>query len=234
MWYSNIIKQIAPSALLVRKKGDFVLSKLDKSIKKINTALFPRHSAPFYLIIGLFILVIFGGESEYIDRFKQLTNQTDGFNIMTQFFIPGFSGLVGGYSTVIMASLKDKYIQHNHVFSKFMSIGFIAGIAAVNLLNPSGTVSQVMILGLLAGLSGFSYLERSALVQTDTENETLVNSEDKDKAYETFEQYKSKDKYMGDVSDMNGASANVRNQRDRLREELKRLQDKKEGGKDGK
>lgn len=203
--------------------------------KKITNTLFPKHSAPFYIVIGFFILVIFWGESEYIDRLKKLTNQKDGFNIMTQFFIPGFSGLVGGYSTVIMASLKDKYIQHNHVFSKFMSIGFIAGIAAVNLLNPSGTVSQVMILGLLAGLSGFSYLERSALVQTDTENETLVNNEDKDKAYETFEQYKSKDKNtnMGDVSDMNDASANVRNQKDALREELKRLRDKKEGDSNG-
>lgn len=200
-------------------------------IKKITHALFPKHSAPFYIIIGFFILVVFGEDNKYMYRLKTLTEQNNGFNIMTQFFIPGFAGLVGGYSTVIMASLKDKYIQHNHVFSKFMSIGFIAGIAAVNLLNPSGTVSQVMVLGLLAGLSGFSYLERSALVQTDTENKTLVNNEDKDHAYEAFEKYKNKDinTDMGDMNVINDKSTEVRNQRDFLREELKRLRNQKEG-----
>lgn len=146
--------------------------KMNDDFKRI---LFTRYTFPIYLISIFFVIILFGEENEYISRIKSLTAETEGFNIMKQLFIPGFAGMAGGFSTVIISSLDTKYIQHNHVFSKFMSIGFIAGVAAVNLLNPSGTVSQVMILGLLAGLSGFSYLERSALVQAESEKKALIN-----------------------------------------------------------
>lgn len=141
---------------------------------------------------------------------------------MRQLFIPGFSGVVGGYSTVVISSFKDKYIQHNNVFSKFMSIGFIAGVVAVNLLNPSGTVSQVMVLGLLAGLSGFSYLERSALVQTDSEKEALVDNKDKDRF---FEKYRNIDEF-----DFNDEENKLQTKKMELNKELDYLTSQKEGG----
>lgn len=99
------------------------------------------------------------------------------FDVFNQLLIPGVSGLIGGLALVIIASLGDKYRVFTlrilaSFYWKFGVIGAIAGIAAVNLLNPSGDISQVMILGLIAGLSGVTYLKRTALV--DDVNEQLI------------------------------------------------------------
>lgn len=96
----------------------------------------------------------------------------EGFKIFQQLLIPAFSGGIGGLAVVIMASLHDDDIEWKKYF-KFLFLGAIAGIAAVNLLNPEGTVSQVMVLGLVAGLSAYSYLKRTALVDNAEENKVF-------------------------------------------------------------
>ncbi|MEK6190575.1 MAG: hypothetical protein N2A99_06260 [Carnobacterium alterfunditum] len=88
----------------------------------------------------------------------------DNFNIFTQLVVPGISGLLGGIALVIMATMKDGFTKFLGFYWKFGFLGVLAGIAAVNLLNPDGDISQVMVLGLIAGLSGVSYLKRTALV----------------------------------------------------------------------
>lgn len=93
----------------------------------------------------------------------------EGFRFLQQLIIPGFTGAVGGLALVIMASLNDDegFLSVKNIYMvyiKFALLGVVAGIAAVNLLNPQGDISQVLVLGLIAGLSGVSYLKRTALV----------------------------------------------------------------------
>lgn len=101
----------------------------------------------------------------------------EGFRLLQQLIIPGFTGAIGGLALVIMASLNDDdgFLSVKNIYMvyiKFALLGVIAGIAAVNLLNPQGDISQVLVLGLIAGLSGVSYLKRTALV--DDIQEKLV------------------------------------------------------------
>lgn len=101
----------------------------------------------------------------------------EGFRILEQLIIPGFTGAIGGLALVVMASLNDDegFLSVKNIYMvyiKFALLGVIAGIAAVNLLNPQGDISQVLVLGLIAGLSGVSYLKRTALV--DDIQEKLV------------------------------------------------------------
>lgn len=93
------------------------------------------------------------------------------FKILEQLLIPAISGGIGGLAVVVMASLNENFekvepsfLEKVGVCIKFLFLGGIAGIAAVNLLNPNGNISQVMVLGLIAGLSAYSYLERTALI----------------------------------------------------------------------
>lgn len=101
----------------------------------------------------------------------------EDFRLLEQLIIPGLSGMIGGLALVVMASLNDskgflRVIKIYRIYIKFALLGIIAGIAAVNLLNPQGNLSQVLVLGLIAGLSGVSYLKRTALV--DDIQEKLV------------------------------------------------------------
>lgn len=114
----------------------------------------------------------------------------EDFNFLQQLIVPGFTGAIGGLAVVVMASLNDdkgllKFKSIYTVYIKFALLGIIAGIAAVNLLNPQGNISQVLVLGLIAGLSGVSYLKRTALVDDIHEKLALdiisKNIEDKAK-----------------------------------------------------
>lgn len=106
----------------------------------------------------------------------------DGFRLLQQLYIPALTGGIGGLSLMVMASLsnygefslKDSY----RIYIKLALLGGIAGIAAVNLLNPDGNISQVMVLGLIAGLSGFSYLKRNSLVDSIHEDSVLKGIKD--------------------------------------------------------
>lgn len=121
-----------------------------------------------FLLVFLVIRIFFKCE------FNKFLTYFDGFNMMNQFLIPLFFGALGGYCYVIIDSVKDTYRQGiKHIKKKFSFIGAIAGVTAVNLLNPSGSLSQVMILALIAGLSGFSYLKRNALVDSHREDSIM-------------------------------------------------------------
>lgn len=126
------------------------------------------HFILFLLLLALLIKLLFYKE------FLLFFNCCNHFNMLRQIIIPLSFGAIGGYSYVIMSSLTSTYNTGiPHARKKFTFIGSIAGIAAVNLLNPSGSVSQVMILSLIAGLSGISYLKRNALVDSQHEDSIL-------------------------------------------------------------
>lgn len=114
-----------------------------------------------------------------------------GFKLFEQLLIPIVSGGIGGLALVVMASLNYNGVLITkkiwNIYAKFAFLGSIAGVAAVNLLNPNGDISQVMVLGLVAGLSGFSYLKRTALV--DSIQEDLVFKSIKEDAVDTAEEF---------------------------------------------
>lgn len=88
------------------------------------------------------------------------------FNVFKQLFLPFLSGVAGGYASTKIMKLDYEYEklsdEDEHLF---VFLGGLAGWLAVNLLNPSGTIAQVLVLGFIAGLSGVTYLKRNALVE---------------------------------------------------------------------
>ncbi|MEK4715941.1 hypothetical protein [Sporosarcina sp. FSL K6-5500] len=146
--------------------------------------------------------------------------ELDDFNFLYQLFVPGVSGAVGGLILVIIMSMENEYqgTRIRWIKSKFAIIGVIAGIAAVNLLNPSGSFSQVMILSLLAGLSGISYLKRNALVEGFHEDNLLIA---KEKSLEKFGVFGNDDNLVPDetlgdqeMEEMDWLINNLYNKRD--------------------
>lgn len=127
-----------------------------------------------FIVFLLFLIIV--TKLFFFDEFLSFFNCCNHFNTLRQLIVPSVFGAIGGYSFVIMSSLNSTYNRNvPHVKKKFSFIGAVAGIAAVNLLNPSGSVSQVMILSLIAGLSGISYLKRNALVGSEHEESLLEN-----------------------------------------------------------
>lgn len=102
-------------------------------------------------------------------------NTSDDFRIEQQLYLPMFFGSIGGYCFIIIQTLTrlSSTKTHKNARIKFTFIGAIAGIASVNLLNPTGNVSQIIILALIAGLSGVSYLSRNSLVDSKIEGEIM-------------------------------------------------------------
>lgn len=124
----------------------------------------------FIVLIILLLSIVYSSFPKQLTTFVLCCNN---FNVLRQLILPIGFGAIGGYAAVIMGSLDDNFTNRDHIRKKFTFIGGIAGFAAVNLLNPSGSVSQVMILALIAGLSGVSYLKRSALVESAHEDSIL-------------------------------------------------------------
>ncbi|KOS61428.1 hypothetical protein FJQ98_16735 [Lysinibacillus agricola] len=138
--------------------------------------------------IIIFIAAIVVIKVFFIDEFNSFLTYFKGFNMMNQFLIPSLFGALGGYCYIIIDGVKGGYRQDiKHIKKKFSFVGSVAGITAVNLLNPSGTVSQVMILGLIAGLSGFSYLKRNALVDSHREDSIMEDLKSDSKVLSTEE-----------------------------------------------
>ena len=125
----------------------------------------------FILFLLFFIIIV---KLFFYEDLITFISCCGNFDVLRQLIIPLVFGAIGGYSYVIMSSLTSTYNKEvPHARKKFTFIGSIAGIAAVNLLNPSGSVSQVLILSLIAGLSGISYLKRNALVDSQHEDNIL-------------------------------------------------------------
>lgn len=65
-------------------------------------------------------------------------------------------------------------------------VRWISWLVAVNLLNPSGTIGQVSVLGFIAGLSGVTYLKRNALVEAIEEKRMFGVEEIKEEFFNRF------------------------------------------------
>lgn len=121
-------------------------------------------------LVGIFIFL------EGLSLFDE-GDEPGSFNMKTQLSIPILFGGIGGYSYSIIESTLPRHIKnkHRHIRKTFSFAGSIAGVAAVNLLNPSANVSQSLVLSLIAGLSGISYLKRIALVDSKLEDDLMVD-----------------------------------------------------------
>lgn len=93
------------------------------------------------------------------------------FNVFNQLVFPFISGLIGGLASYYIGKADSAYDSRKLNGKGFLYIwlGGLAGWLAVNLLNPSGTISQVSVLGFIAGMSGVTYLKRNALVEASEE-----------------------------------------------------------------
>lgn len=92
--------------------------------------------------------------------------KNEEFNVFKQLFLPFLSGVAGGYASTKIMELDYEYEELTSGEEYlYIFLGGLAGWLAVNLLNPSGTIAQVLVLGFVAGLSGVTYLKRNALVE---------------------------------------------------------------------
>lgn len=93
----------------------------------------------------------------------------ENFNIFIQLIFPFIAGTIGGWASyAIMKRDGESFDPKKLEGSKSLHVwlGGLAGFLAVNLLNPSGNIGQVLVLGFVAGLSGVTYLKRNALVES--------------------------------------------------------------------
>lgn len=110
-----------------------------------------------------------------------------GSTIQKQILLPFFIGMIGSLSTMLISFIKGKTELNFHIFkdskhkyfewflliSFTMFLGGVAGVGAVNILNSDGKTTEVIVLSLVAGLSGISYLKGIALVDMTEENDIL-------------------------------------------------------------
>lgn len=142
----------------------------------------------FGSIILFYIISIF---SHYIvgDLIKKLRIQDiiiflfNQIDISRQLAMPFVFGIIGssatslimllkGHTDVKLKVFKGKLRRLNWIITVLISsfIGGIAGIGAVNILNSDGSPTEVLVIALVAGLSGVSYLKGIALVNGTEEN----------------------------------------------------------------
>ncbi|MEX3746532.1 hypothetical protein [Lysinibacillus xylanilyticus] len=110
------------------------------------------------------------------------------FNIFLQLIFPFASGLIGGLASYYIGKADREYDSKklNGKGSLYIWLGGLAGWLAVNLLNPSGTIGQVSVLGFIAGLSGVTYLKRNALVEAIEEKRMFGVEEIKEYFFDRF------------------------------------------------
>lgn len=100
------------------------------------------------------------------------------YGFLNQIFIPLIGGALGCWIRFLIAFMSEQHdledSEKNSTLKKytwaFLLIGAIAGIVAVNLLNPKGSFAQVLTISVLAGLSGMTYLFRSSFVDSVIED----------------------------------------------------------------
>lgn len=117
------------------------------------------------------------------------------FNLITQLIIPFiFGGAVGALKQSYKEVKSNKSNESNNskesktkrVFSKHSIAGALAGIVAVNMFNPKGTIDQVIVISVFAGTHGMAWLLANSFLSSKTADEIqkeLVQEDD-----EIFEQ----------------------------------------------
>lgn len=113
---------------------------------------------------------------------SQINYFENDFGLLNQVIVPLFSGAIACWIRLVIAIMLDEEGDDDtakHVLKKYswvyMLIGALAGIVAVNLLNPKGSFAQVLTISVLAGLSGITYLLRSSMVDSIFEDKILKN-----------------------------------------------------------
>lgn len=136
-----------------------------------------------YLICSIYNWIIswFFNEFKIKDKFMYLFGDMD---IKHQIALPFFVGIIGSFSTSLIMLLKGQTDVKITLFNGSLEIlnwivavitacllGGIAGVGAVNILNSDGSVTEVLVIALVAGLSGITYLKGIALMSGTEENE---------------------------------------------------------------
>ena len=91
---------------------------------------------------------------------------------------PISGGMIGGIVTIFLSDMKnDKTNKEKVSWTNRLKYSFISGVAgfvAVNLLNKTGSATEVIPLAIIAGLSPISYLKTQALTESDDDTNILV------------------------------------------------------------
>lgn len=151
----------------------------------------------FYFLCGIIfagISIFLGGSILPEYNHEKIWNyiiwcfEEEDFNIFLQLIFPFISGLIGGYASYYIGKADREYDPQklNGKSSLYIWLGGLAGWLAVNLLNPSGTIGQVSVLGFIAGLSGVTYLKRNALVEAIEEKRMFGVKQIKENFFNRF------------------------------------------------
>lgn len=147
--------------------------------------------------ISLSLLLIFISTQLYNNIIEWLENDFElrskidylfgELDMARQLAMPFFVGFIGSLATSMIMLLKGKvkvkidlfsgsFRSFNWILAAIISslIGGIAGIGAVNILNSDGSPTEVLVIALIAGLSGVSYLKGIALVNGTEENDIFI------------------------------------------------------------
>jgi len=112
-----------------------------------------------------------------IEYIKYCFDEED-FNVFKQLIIPCLGGFTGGFASFKIMQIDEEYkTDINLHWKKYYFLGALAGWLAVNLLNPSGTIAQVLVLSFIAGLSGLTYIKRNALVEDSEEKKLFLKKQ---------------------------------------------------------
>lgn len=182
---------------IVRKIKVF-LTKLGNE-NKIKTLLINIVMMFLYILIALLLVFILCNLYNWIydwmiNEFKikaKFLYLFGGINIKNQLALPFFIGIIGSFSTALILLLKGQTNVKIGLFKgSFESLnwclavlascilGGIAGVGAVNILNSDGTVTEVLVISLVAGLSGVTYLKGIALMNGTEEDEIFKAREE--------------------------------------------------------
>lgn len=92
--------------------------------------------------------------------------------IAIKYLLPLLGGAMGGLVTTLWSDLNRQKLTKGKR-SIFIFIGAIAGLVAVSLINPDGTLQQITALSILAGMHGMSFLLSHKLSGGEAEKEAL-------------------------------------------------------------
>lgn len=144
----------------------------------------------FYIISRLYNNIIewLLNDFKIKDKIIYLFGDMDISRQLAMPFVIGFIGssatslimLLKGHTNVKIKIFNGYFISLNWVTAFLISsfIGGIAGVGAVNILNSDGSATEVLVIALVAGLSGVSYLKGIALVNGTEEDGIFTKAQE--------------------------------------------------------